>query len=92
MNKKELVAAMAEKAGITKVKAEEAINAIVDVISEELTKGGDVTVYGLGKFAVKDRAARNGRNPQTGEAMTIPASKAPSFKASKVLKDTIKNS
>ena len=92
MNKKELVAAIAEKTGETKTKTEEILNAVVDVISEELTSGGDVVLYGLGKFGVRERAARNGRNPQTGASISIPASKAPSFKAAKALKDAVKNS
>ena len=69
MNKKELVAAIAEKAEIKKVDAEVALNAIVEVISNELSNGGEVALSGLGKFEVRERAARSGRNPQTGEAI-----------------------
>lgn len=92
MNKKELVAAIADKAEVTKVNAEASLNAIVEAISEELAKGGDVAISGLGKFSVRDRAARTGRNPQTGETISIAASKAPVFKAAKALKDAVKNS
>ena len=92
MNKKELVAAIAEKAEIKKVDAEVALNAIVEVISNELSNGEEVALSGLGKFEVRERAARSGRNPQTGEAISIPATKALGFKAAKALKDAVKNS
>ena len=92
MNKKELVAARAEKAEIKKVDAEVALNAIVEVISNELSNGEEVALSGLGKFEVRERAARSGRNPQTGEAISIPATKAVGFKAAKALKDAVKNS
>lgn len=92
MNKKELVAAIAEKAEIKKVDAEVALNAIVDVISNELSNGGEVALSGLGKFEIRERAARTGRNPQTGETISIPATKAVGFKAAKALKDAVKNS
>lgn len=91
MNKKELVAALAEKTEMTKVNAENALNAVVEVITEELANGGEIALTGLGKFSVKERAARTGRNPQTGETIEIAASKAPAFKAAKALKDAIKN-
>jgi DNA-binding protein HU-beta len=92
MNKKELVAAIAEKTEMKKVDAEASVNAIVEVISEELANGGEIALSGLGKFSVKERAARTGRNPQTGETIEIAASKAPAFKAAKALKDAVKNS
>lgn len=92
MNKKELVTAIAEKAEIKKVDAEVALNAIVEVISNELSNGGEVALSGLGKFEVRERAARSGRNPQTGEAISIPATKVVGFKAAKALKDAVKNS
>ena len=92
MNKKELVAAITEKAEIKKVDAEVALNAIVEVISNELSNGGEVALSWLGKFEVRERAARSGRNPQTGEAISIPATKAVGFKAAKALKDAVKNS
>ncbi len=89
MNKTELVAAMAEKAEISKKDSEKALKALVDVISEELKKGGKVQLVGFGTFEVSERAAREGRNPQTGKAMKIAASKAPKFKAGKALKDAV---
>lgn len=92
MNKKELVAAMAEQTGMKKVETEAALNALVDVITEELGKGEEVVLTGFGSFKVTERAARKGRNPQTGEEISIPAVKAPKFKAGKLLKDSVKNS
>jgi len=89
MNKTELVAAMAEKAEISKKDSEKALKAFVDVISDELKKGGKVQLVGFGTFEVSERAAREGRNPQTGKAMKIAASKAPRFKAGKALKDML---
>lgn len=91
MNKKEFVAALAEKAGMTKVDAGAVLETVITIISEELAKGEEVVLYGLGKFEVRERAARSGRNPATGEAITIPASKSPAFKAAKALKDAVKN-
>ena len=89
MNKTELVAAMAEQAEISKKDAEKALKAFTDVVEAELKNGGKVQLVGFGTFDVAERAAREGRNPQTGEAMPIPASKAPRFKAGKALKDAI---
>ena len=89
MNKSELVAAVAEKSGLTKKDAEKAIAATFDAITEELAGGGKVQLVGFGTFDVAERAAREGRNPQTGAAMPIPASKAPRFKAGKSLKDAV---
>ena len=89
MNKTELVAAMAEKAQLSKKDAEAALKAFTDVVAEELKKGEKIQLVGFGTFEVSERAARTGRNPQTGEDMTIPASKAPKFKAGKALKDSI---
>ena len=89
MNKTELVAAMAEQTNLSKKDAEAALKAFVDVVSEELKKGEKVQVVGFGTFEVAERAAREGRNPQTGETMTIAACKAPKFKAGKALKDAI---
>ena len=66
------------------------LNALIEVVSETLSNGEEVAIAGLGKFEVRERAARNGRNPQTGEAITIAASKVPAFKASKTLKDAVK--
>ena len=89
MNKTELVAAMAEKTGLSKKDAESALNAFTGVVAEELKKGEKIQLVGFGTFEVSERAARTGRNPQTGEEMTIAASKAPKFKAGKALKDSI---
>ena len=89
MNKTELVAAMAEKAQLSKKDAEAALKAFTDVVAEELKKGEKIQLVGFGTFEVSERAARTGRNPQTGEEMTIAASKAPKFKAGKALKDSI---
>ena len=90
MTKKELVSAIAEKTEETKVKTEGMLNALIEVVSETLSNGEEVAIAGLGKFEVRERAARNGRNPQTGEVITIAASKVPAFKASKTLKDAVK--
>ena len=89
MNKTELIAAVAEKAEISKKDAEKAVKAFTDAVAEELAKGGKVQLVGFGTFEVSKRAAREGRNPQTGKTMSIPASKAPKFKAGKALKDSI---
>ena len=87
MNKTELVAAMAEQTNLSKKDAEAALKAFIDVVSEELKKGEKVQLVGFGTFEVSERAAREGRNPQTGETMEIKACKAPKFKAGKALKD-----
>lgn len=89
MNKAELVSAIADKAELSKKDAEAALKAFTDVIAEELKKGEKIQLVGFGTFEVAERAARDGRNPQTGEVMPIPASKAPKFKAGKALKDEI---
>lgn len=89
MNKTELVAAMAEQTNLSKKDAEAALKAFVDVVSEELKKGEKVQLVGFGTFEVSERAAREGRNPQTGETMEIKASKTPKFKAGKALKDVV---
>ena len=89
MNKTELVAAIAEQTELSKKDAEKALKAFEEVIIEELSANGKVQLVGFGTFDVAERAAREGRNPQTGEAMPIPASKAPRFKAGKALKDAI---
>ena len=87
MNKTELVAAMAEQTNLSKKDAEAALKAFIDVVYEELKKGEKVQLVGFGTFEVSERAAREGRNPQTGETMEIKASKTPKFKAGKALKD-----
>ena len=89
MNKTELVAAMAEKAGLSKKDAEAALKAFTETVTDELKKGEKIALVGFGTFEVSERAAREGRNPQTGATMTIAASKAPKFKAGKALKDAI---
>ena len=89
MNKTELVAAMAEQAGISKKDAEAALKAFTDTVSKELKKGGKVQLVGFGTFETSTRAASTGRNPQTGKEMKIKASKAPKFKAGKALKDLV---
>ena len=89
MNKTELVAAMADQAGLSKKDAEAALKAFTDVVSGELKKGGKIQLVGFGTFEVSERAAREGRNPHTGATMKIAASKAPKFKAGKALKDLV---
>ena len=89
MNKTELVAAIAENAEISKKDAEKALKAFADVVASELKKGEKVQLVGFGTFEVSERAAREGRNPQTGETLTLAACKAPKFKAGKALKDAV---
>ena len=89
MNKTELVAAVAEQADISKKDAEKVLKAFVDVVTEEMKKGEKVQLVGFGTFEVSERAAREGRNPQTGKTMKIEACKAPKFKAGKALKDIV---
>ena len=89
MNKTELVAAISEKTELTKKDSEKALKALIDVVAEELKKGEKVQLVGFGTFEVSERAARTGKNPQTGKAIKIPASKAPKFKAGKALKDAV---
>jgi len=89
MNRAELIAAMADKAGLKQKEAEKALKAFTEVVAEELKKGDKIQLVGFGTFEVGERAAREGRNPQTGETMTIAACKAPKFKAGKALKDAI---
>ena len=89
MNKQELISAMAEKANISKKDAEAALNAFVCAVEGALVKGDKVQLVGFGGFEVRERAARTGRNPQTGAEMKIKAAKVPAFKAGKALKDLI---
>ncbi len=89
MNKTELIAAVAESAGLTKKDTERVINAAIDAITASLVRGEKVQISGFGTFEIKDREARVGRNPHTKEAIEIPATRAPSFKASKALKDSV---
>lgn len=89
MNKTELVAAIADAAELSKKDSEKALKAFVDVVTEEMKKGEKVQLVGFGTFEVSERAAREGRNPQTGKTMKIEACKAPKFKAGKALKDAV---
>ena len=89
MNKTELVAAMADKADISKKDAEAALKAFTDIVGQQLKKGDKIQLVGFGTFEVSKRAARTGRNPQTGAEMKIAASKAPKFKPGKALKDLV---
>ncbi|MFV1982484.1 MAG: HU family DNA-binding protein [Thiohalomonadales bacterium] len=89
MNKAELIEAVAEKNEMTKAAATRAVDSVLGTITETLVSGDQVTLVGFGTFQVRDRAARVGRNPRTGEAIDIKASKIPSFKAGKALKDAV---
>ena len=89
MNKTELIAAVAQNSGVSKKDAERVVNAAIDTITTTLAAGEKVQLSGFGIFEVKDRDARVGRNPHTKEAVEIPATRVPAFKASKVLKDNI---
>ena len=89
MNKTELIAAVAEKAGLTKKDVEKAVAALLETVKGEVAKKGKVQLIGFGTFEVRDRKEKLSKNPQTGEAIKIPASKAPKFKAGKALKDTV---
>ena len=89
MNKTELVAAIVEKTELSKKDAEKAVKAFTEVVADELKKGEKIQLVGFGTFEVADRPAREGRNPKTGETMTIAASKTPKFKAGKALKDKV---
>ncbi len=90
MNKAELVSAVAERTGITKKETEKVVNSVIDVIQEALSKDDKVSLVGFGTFEVRDRAARKGRNPKTGEEINIAATKVPVFRAGKALKDNTK--
>jgi DNA-binding protein HU-beta len=87
MNKTELIEKVASSVGVSKAEAGRVFNATIDTIFESLTEGISVTIVGFGTFKVVDRAARSGRNPQTGDKITIPAQKTPRFSAGKVLKE-----
>ncbi|HJC47805.1 MAG TPA: HU family DNA-binding protein [Candidatus Lachnoclostridium pullistercoris] len=89
MNKTELIAEIAERAEISKKDAEKALKAFTDVVADELVKGEKVQLVGFGTFEVSERAAREGRNPKSGEPMKIEASRSPKFKAGKALKDMV---
>ncbi len=89
MNKTELVEAVAQSSNLSKADAQRAVDAVIDSITEALAKGEQVSVVGFGTFLVRERAARTGRNPQTGATIEIAASKVPAFKAGKALKDAV---
>ncbi|MDR5906032.1 MULTISPECIES: nucleoid-associated protein HU-beta [Halomonadaceae] len=89
MNKSELIEAIAASADIPKAAASRALDAMVDSVTDSLKKGDSVSLVGFGTFTVKERAARTGRNPQTGKPIEISAAKVPSFKAGKALKDSV---
>ncbi len=90
MNKSDLIQAVVEKTGLTKKDSASAVDAMLDGITESLAKGESVQLIGFGTFEVRNRQAREGRNPATGEIMKIEASRAPAFKAGKALKDKVK--
>ncbi len=90
MNKTEFINAVAAKEGIEKKCAEKAVNAVFATIADELAKGEKIQVVGFGTFEVRERAEKQGRNPRTGETMTVPASKVPAFKAGAALKNAVK--
>lgn len=89
MNRKELVDAISSKTGASKKDAEQFVSAFMEVVTDELKRGGQVSLVGFGTFKVASRAAREARNPQTGERISIPARKVPQFKPSKNLKDAL---
>ena len=89
MNKTELIAAVAEKTDLSKKDADAAVSAVLGAITDALKAGDKIQLVGFGTFEVRNRAAKQGRNPRTGETMTVPASKDPAFKAGKALKDAV---
>lgn len=89
MNRKELVSAIADKSGVSKKDAEGVLNAFIDTVVDELKGNGSVNLVGFGSFKVSDRAAREGRNPATGEKIHVPARRVPVFKAGKELKSSL---
>ncbi|MBD5430486.1 HU family DNA-binding protein [Lactobacillus sp.] len=91
VSRAELAKEVSEKTDLTQKQANEALNAVLDTIKSDLASGENVQLIGFGSFVVRNRATRKGRNPQTGEEIEIPATKAPAFKAGKALKDAVKN-
>ena len=89
MNKTELIAAVAEKTDLSKKDADAAVSAVLGAITDALKAGDKIQLVGFGTFEVRNRASKQGRNPRTGETMTVPASKVPAFKAGKALKDAV---
>jgi DNA-binding protein HU-beta len=90
MNKQNIVERVHERVGGTKVSAEQAVDAVLDAITDGLKKGDEVSIAGLGIFSAKTRAARTARNPRTGESIQVPAMRVPKFRAAKALKDAVK--
>lgn len=90
MNKAELIDAVSAKSGLTKADTDRAIKALIDTVSETLAKGDQIALVGFGTFLVRERQARSGRNPRTGETISIESAKIPAFKAGKALKDAVK--
>lgn len=90
MNKADLVSVVADKTGLTKKQSEQAVNAMVEAIEEALKKGERVSLVGFGTFEVRARRSRTGRNPQTGQSITIPAGKVPAFKPGKTLREAVR--
>ncbi len=91
MNKTDLINAVAERSELSKKDAAKAVDAVFDSVMDSLARGEKVQIIGFGNFEVRERSARKGRNPQTGEEIEIPASKVPAFKAGKALKEAVKN-
>ena len=91
MNKNELISAVADKCGMNKAQAGEAVEAVLGSVTEALSAGSEVRLLGFGNFSVAHRKATTARNPRTGEAVDVPASKSPKFKAGKALKDAVNN-
>lgn len=89
MNRSELIAALAEKTGVTKAFAKLNLDAMLDIVTEQLAEGNSVSLVGFGTFEVRDRPGRTGRNPATGAAISIPASRAPAFKPGATLKKEV---
>ena len=89
MNRSELISSIADKSGLTKKDSEKALAAFIESVEEQLQRGEKIQLVGFGTFEVTERAARTGKNPQTGKEIKIPASKAPKFKAGKALKDLV---
>jgi DNA-binding protein HU-beta len=90
VNKTELIQSVAEKSGLTKKDSEKAVNAVLETIMDAVSAGDKVQLIGFGTFEARERAAREGRNPSTGEVISIPATKVPAFKAGKAFKDMVK--
>lgn len=89
MNKTQLTAKLAEKTGLTKAQAADALNGVIEIITDQMKDGDKIILTGFGTFYVSERAPRTGRNPQTGQPIDIPAARVPKFKAGKVLKETV---